>query len=176
MTEKIIIAGAGGQGVMLLGKIIAEAAMREKKFVTWLPAYGAEVRGGTAYCMVVVSDAHIGSPYIEKADSLIVMNEPSVAKFRDRIRKKGFLFINSSLAVSPAARDISLYEFPFTQTAADLGSIKVANMVALGFYLSKRDIVSTQTVAEVIKKMAPQGRKDLVEINQAALGAGYRHN
>lgn len=173
MTEKIIIAGAGGQGVMLLGKILAESAMRENRHVTWLPAYGAEVRGGTAYCMVVVSDHQIGSPYIERADTLIIMNEPSVARFIGRIRKKGLLFINSSLATFPGGKDVRLYEHPFTQNASQLGNIKVANMVALGFYLSKQNTVSVDTVLKTISKIAPAGRKDLVAINHAAVHAGY---
>jgi 2-oxoglutarate ferredoxin oxidoreductase subunit gamma len=85
VTEKIIIAGSGGQGIMLLGKVLAEAAMREKKNVTFLPAYGAEVRGGTAYCMVIISDEEIGSTYIEKADCLIAMNAPSLERFKGRV-------------------------------------------------------------------------------------------
>jgi 2-oxoglutarate ferredoxin oxidoreductase subunit gamma len=97
MMEKIIIAGAGGQGIMLLGRVLAEAAMRENKYVTWLPSYGAEVRGGTAYCMVVISHKEIGSPYIEEADTLIIMNNPSLEKFKDRIKKQGLLILNSSL-------------------------------------------------------------------------------
>jgi 2-oxoglutarate ferredoxin oxidoreductase subunit gamma len=86
MVEKIIIAGAGGQGIMLMGRMLAEAAMREDKFVTWMPSYGAAVRGGTAYCMVTISDEEISSPYIEKADTLIVMNNPSLKKFRNRVK------------------------------------------------------------------------------------------
>ncbi len=89
MLEKIIIAGAGGQGIMLLGKVLSEAAMRLDKYVTWLPSYGAEVRGGTAHCMVIVSDAEIGSPYVKEADTLIIMNAPSLKKFKNRIKNKG---------------------------------------------------------------------------------------
>lgn len=173
MTEKIIIAGAGGQGIMLLGKILAESAMRENKHVTWLPAYGAEVRGGTAYCMVVVSSQEIGSPYIEKADTLIIMNGPSGEKFSGRIRKKGLLFINSSLASSPHNKDVRLYEYPFTQIATRLGNIKVANMVALGYYLSKQKLVDHEAVLKTIEQVAPVGRRDLIEINHAAVRAGY---
>ena len=98
MTEKIIIAGSGGQGVMLLGKILAETAMQENKFVTWLPAYGAEVRGGTSHCMVIISDKEIGSPYVDKADTLIIMNQPSLERFKERRAPQGLLLINSSLA------------------------------------------------------------------------------
>ena len=100
MTERIIIAGAGGQGIMLLGKILATSIMEENKFVTWLPSYGAEVRGGTAHCLVVVSDEEIGSPYIKEADALIVMNSPSLMKFKGRLKNKGLLIANSSLMSS----------------------------------------------------------------------------
>ena len=95
MIYKIIIAGAGGQGVMLLGKILAEAAMREDKFVTWLPSYGAEVRGGTANCSVVISDEEIGSPIIGSADILIVLNEPSLVRFQKRVKNNGLIVVNS---------------------------------------------------------------------------------
>ena len=98
MTERVIIAGAGGQGIMLVGKVLAEAVMLEDKFVTWLPSYGADVRGGTAHCMVVISDKEIGSPYVAKADTLIIMNAPSLERFKGRIKNNGLRVINSSLA------------------------------------------------------------------------------
>ncbi|MDD4941640.1 MAG: 2-oxoacid:acceptor oxidoreductase family protein, partial [Candidatus Omnitrophica bacterium] len=93
MTHRIIIAGEGGQGIMLLGKVLAEAAMAEGKAVTYLPAYGSEVRGGTANCMLIVSDTEIGSPLVQEADSLIIMNEPSLVRFAGRLSKKGTAFI-----------------------------------------------------------------------------------
>lgn len=133
MTEKIIIAGSGGQGIMLLGKIIAESAMHEDKFVTWLPAYGAEVRGGTAHCMVIISDQEIGSPYVEKVDTLIVLNEPSLVKFKSRLTNKSLLIANSSLIEDKSVKG----EYhSFTDMAIKLGNVKVANMVALGYFIS----------------------------------------
>jgi 2-oxoglutarate ferredoxin oxidoreductase subunit gamma len=90
MINRIIFAGSGGQGIMLMGKLLAEAAMREGRQVTYLPAYGAEVRGGTANCMVIVSDAAIGSPFVEQADSLVIMNEPSLVRFSPYWRPKVF--------------------------------------------------------------------------------------
>jgi 2-oxoglutarate ferredoxin oxidoreductase subunit gamma len=161
---------------MLLGKVLAEAAMREGKYVTWLPAYGAEVRGGTAHCMVVVSDKEIGSPYIDKADALIVMNGPSLEKFKNRIRSKGLVIVNSSLAGGDAGRNFFTIKRPFTDIAIKLGNIKVANMVALGCFIAYKNIVDIKTIFKVISEMAPEDKKGLIEINKRALeeGAGLR--
>lgn len=174
MIEKIIIAGAGGQGIMLLGKVLAEAAMQAAKFVTWLPAYGAEVRGGTAYCMVVISDQAIGAPYIEEADSLIVMNEPSLEKFKTRLKRGGLLMMNSSLIHQDVLGRFKVSRRPFTDIAVKLGNIKVANMVALGCYLAIKKPVPLETVHQVIVKIAPVDKAKLIEINQKALNAGVK--
>ncbi len=174
MIEQIIIAGAGGQGIMLLGKVLAQAAMEENKYVTWLPAYGAEVRGGTAHCTVVISDQEIGSPHIDKPDTLIIMNSPSLEKFKDRIRNKGLLIMNSSLAAKYAHKNVDIVSQPFTDLAVKLGNIKVANMVALGCYISHKNIVQAKTMLRVISQMAPLDKKDLIEINQKALKEGMR--
>lgn len=180
MTEKIIVAGAGGQGVMLMGKVLAEAAMRENKYVTWLPSYGAEVRGGAAYSMIIISDAQIGSPYVDKADTLIVMNSPASIKFKDRLSPQGLLFINSSLIDTDgltqmaADKSVKIYALPFTDSAVNLGNIKAANMVALGAYLVKKKIVGIKTVLAAIKELAPADKKRFSAINKKALSAGLR--
>jgi len=171
MIEKIIIAGSGGQGIMLLGKVMAEAAMAEGKFVTWLPAYGAEVRGGTAHCMLVISDREIGSPYIDKADTLIIMNKPSFDKFSARVDKTGRMIINSSL-VDMQENTCRAEKFPFTEIAVKLGNVKVANMVALGCYLRTSKSLKIGSVLKAIRKMAPAGREDLISINEKALNTG----
>jgi len=174
MITKIIIAGAGGQGIMLLGKVIATAAMKENKFVTWLPAYGAEVRGGTANCAVIISDQPIGLPYIEQADFLLVMNEPSLLKFKGRVKKRGIIIVNNSLAKVSPIQHIRILEGPFTQTALEIGNIKTANMAALGFLLAHESIVGLKTVLAVIQEMAPAGKLDLVEINRKAVEEGIK--
>ena len=174
MTERIIIAGSGGQGIMLLGKILSEAAMREKKFVTWLPAYGAEVRGGTSHCMVVISDKEIGSPYVAKADTLIIMNAPSLERFKNRIREKGLLVINSSLVKKYKDSKLEVSQHPFTDIAEGLGNIKIANMAALGCFLAKRKIINLKSISEVISDIAPEAKKALVEINKKALEEGAK--
>lgn len=171
MTEKVIIAGSGGQGVMLLGKVLAESVMQEGKFVSWYPSYGAEVRGGTANCMVVISDSEISSPRVEKADTLVVLNEPSLNKFKPRLRDGGLLIINGSLAKSRVKQAIIL---PFSDLALGLGNLKVMNMIVLGCYLAQKKIVSINTVSKVIAAMAPQDKQQLVEINQKALKLGYK--
>ena len=175
MTERVIIAGAGGQGIMLLGKVLAEAAMRENKQVSWFPSYGAEVRGGTAYCMVVVSDQEIASPYVQEADTLIIMNQPSLERFKARIKKNGLLIINSSLANPDSEKAPAHFlKQPFTGLAIELGNIKVANIIALGYFLAQTKLVQPETVMKVIEDFAPQDKKELVEINQKALLIGTK--
>lgn len=172
MREELIISGAGGQGIMLLGKVLAEAAMLEGKHVTWLPSYGAEVRGGTAHCMVIISDEEIGSPYVAKADTLIIMNEPSLEKFRSRIKNKGFMVVNSSLAKADAPSSIRTAAHPFTDLAAGLGNIRVANMVALGCLSANKGTVALKSILSAIKKLAPAGKEELVKVNEEALRKG----
>lgn len=174
MIERIIIAGAGGQGIMLLGKVLAEAVMREDKFVTWLPAYGAEVRGGTAHCMVVISDQEIGSPYIEKADSLIIMNAQSLNKFKNRVLDNGLAILNSSLVPKYTDNKVSTLQRPFTDIAIKLGNIRVANMVALGCFVAEKNLVSLKTLFKVISDFAPEEKKHLVDINKKALEEGVK--
>lgn len=174
MIERIIIAGAGGQGIMLLGKVLAEAAMQEGKFVTWLPSYGAEVRGGTAHCMVVVSDSPIGSPYVQDADTLIIMNAPSLEKFKKRIKKKGLLILNSSLAAGFADKNFTVYPRPFSDIALRLGNIKVANMAALGYFIARKNTVDAGSVRAVMRRIAPADKKNLIAINEQALEEGMK--
>lgn len=172
MMERIIIAGAGGQGIMLLGKVLAVAAMKEKRYVTWLPSYGAEVRGGTAHCMVIISDQEISSPYIDKADSLIIMNRPSLEKFKSRIKNRGLLFLNSSLVSGKGYRNARTNKFPFTEVAVKLGNIRVANMIALGAFIAKKNPVSLESAKAAVSDIAPAHKKHLIDINLKALKEG----
>ncbi|MCX5714672.1 MAG: 2-oxoacid:acceptor oxidoreductase family protein [Candidatus Omnitrophica bacterium] len=174
MTERIIIAGAGGQGIMLSGKILAEAAMQEGKCVTWLPAYGPEVRGGTAYCMVIISDSQIGSPYITEADTLIILNGLSFQKFKSRVKKNGLIIANSSFELGVSQKGARSLRYPFTDLAIKQGNVKVANMIALGSYLGYKTIIATKTIFETIRRMAPADKKELIEINRQAFMQGLR--
>ena len=175
MIERIIIAGSGGQGIMLVGRVLAEAAMRENKYVTWLPAYGAEVRGGTAHCMVIISDTDIGSPYIDKADTLIIMNNNSFHRFKNRIENNGLLIINSSLVDTGINKGkYSIRQYSFTDIAIRLGNIKVANMVALGCFVAEKNIVEAKSISKVIETLAPPDKRGLIEINKKALQEGMK--
>jgi 2-oxoglutarate ferredoxin oxidoreductase subunit gamma len=175
MIERVIISGSGGQGIMLLGKILAQGALCEDKFVTWFPSYGAEVRGGTAHCMVIISDEEIGSPYIAKADTLIAMNALSVARFLGRLKKGGLFLANgSSFCPELKSRQKDALYFPFSDIALKLGNIKVANMVALGSYLAKKNILALESVHRAIYEFAPSDKKELIAINKKALSKGWR--
>jgi len=176
MIERIIIAGSGGQGVMLLGKVLAQTAMLEGKQVTWFPAYGPEVRGGTSHCMVTISDREIGSPYITKADTLIILNHPSLEKFKGMISNKGLLILNSSLAKLDADTKIKILQFPFTDMAIKLGNIKVANMVALGCFAVAKKVIKVKNILKVFKSIAPAGNLKILEVNQQALEEAQRLN
>lgn len=172
MTAKIIIAGSGGQGIMLLGKVLAMCAMKETKFVTWLPAYGAEVRGGSAHCSVIISNEPIGSPYIGTADILIAMNALSLTKFRARLKAGGLLLVNSSLVDEKIIGKGRILALGLTENAATLGNIKTANMIALGALIAATKVVGLKTALGVISEMAPAGKKELITINEQALRQG----
>ncbi|MFH1046424.1 MAG: 2-oxoacid:acceptor oxidoreductase family protein [Candidatus Omnitrophota bacterium] len=177
MKESIICAGFGGQGVMLLGKVLAQAALEEKKQLTWIPSYGSAMRGGTAFCMVVIADHEIASPYVDTCDTLFVFNQPSWAAFKARVKKGGLVILNSTLIHDqrpPATLQIS--PAPFTEIASALGDVRVANMVALGRYLKEKDILHRETVLRVFSAMAPKNKPHLLELNQKALEKGYNYS
>jgi 2-oxoglutarate ferredoxin oxidoreductase subunit gamma len=157
---------------MLLGKILASAAAMENKYVTWMPSYGAEVRGGAAYCMVVVSTQEIGSPYIEEADSMIIMNAPSLKKFASRLKSGGLILINSSLAKDISKNNIKKAVYPFTDLAFKLGNIKVANIIALGCFLKIKKLIRPISILSIMKKFAPPDKKELLLVNEKALKEG----
>ena len=172
VNESIICAGFGGQGIMVLGKVIAEAGMLAGFNVTWLPSYGAEVRGGTAHSAIKISTKAIGSPYVSKADVAIVMNGPSLDKFEKRIKEGGLLILNTSLATdSPKRKDIEIIEVPLTDEAIGLGNVRVANMIAAGVLAKARGIFSEKILGEIIKKMAGK-KEELIPINIKAVKRG----
>jgi 2-oxoglutarate ferredoxin oxidoreductase subunit gamma len=171
--EELLCAGFGGQGIMFLGKLLAQAAMIRGLNVTYLPSYGAEVRGGTAHCNVILSSDEIASPVVGMPTSVIVMNHPSLLKFEERVRPGGLLIVNTSLALSSASRqDIVILEIPATDMADSLGTVQVANMVALGCYLQQRPVVPLSVVIESLAEVLPKRRHDLLRLNQAALRDG----
>ncbi|NOZ22987.1 MAG: 2-oxoacid:ferredoxin oxidoreductase subunit gamma [Planctomycetes bacterium] len=171
MTERIIMAGFGGQGLMLLGKLLAQVAMQEGKHATFFPSYGTEVRGGTANCHVVISDDEIFSPVVEDADALIIMNQASCKRFEDRLKPDGWIVYNSSM-VEPHNSNGHSLGIPATQTAVELGSIKVGNMVMVGAYNAMKHIVSPDGIIEYLKRSLTGRKAPLVEINEKALARG----
>ena len=173
MLIKTVFAGFGGQGVLSMGLNLAQAAMLEGKNVTYLPSYGAEVRGGTANCTVAVSDEEIASPVASSPDFIIAMNQPSLVRFQNQIQSGGVLFINSSLFEAEISRgDIEIVRVPANSIAEELGSPKSANMVMLGAFTKKSNLVSVSSVIEELKSTLKKKQK-LIAINKKALLAGY---
>lgn len=175
MREELIISGFGGQGILLAGKLLTYAAMLDGRGVTYLPSYGVEVRGGTAYCNVVISDEEVASPIIATAATVIAMNTPSVVRFEPRVAAGGTLLINSSLVEKPPGRkDIRVINVPATAAADGLGNVKVANMVMIGAYISEKKILSREKLYEALDRVLPAHRRPLYEINCTAIEEGYR--
>jgi 2-oxoglutarate ferredoxin oxidoreductase subunit gamma len=173
-NERILCAGFGGQGVMSLGQLLAYAGMIENKHVTWLPSYGPEMRGGTAYCSVVVSDTPVGSPIVTRnAGCVIVMNLPSLLKFEPSVAPGGVLLVNSSLIDTTGVRkDIHAYAIPANDLAADCGNARAANMVMLGAYLAISKVVSIDSVILAFAKVFGQKAERLLDLNICALHRG----
>ena len=173
MLIKSIFAGFGGQGVLSMGLSLAEAAMLEGKNVTYLPSYGAEVRGGTANCTVAISDEEIASPVASSPDFVVAMNHPSMIRFQNHIESGGALFINSSLIEAEISRgDIDIIQVPANSIAEELGSPKSANMVMLGAFTKKSNLVSLSTLVEGLENTFKK-KKKLIAVNRKALTAGY---
>lgn len=173
MTHEIIFAGFGGQGVMLMGQMLAYAGMVEDKQVSWLPSYGPEMRGGTANCTVVVSDQTVGSPLITHPQVLIAMNLPSLDKFEDSVKPGGLLIYNSSLITrAPKRDDITILKVPANELANELGNDRVANMVVLGALLGQIPMVSKESILAALRHTLPEHRHNLLPLNEAALEKG----
>ena len=173
MLIKTVFAGFGGQGVLSMGLNLAQAAMMEGKNVTFLPAYGVEVRGGTANCTVAISDEEIASPVASAPEFLVAMNQPSVFRFQNQVESGGVLLINSTLIEVEISRgDIEVIRVPAGDIAEKLESPKSANMVMLGAFIKKSNIVSISAIIEELKNTL-KGKEKLIAINEKALMAGY---
>ena len=174
MTEKIILAGFGGQGMMLFGKLLAQAAMSDGKHVTYFPSYGTEVRGGTAVYYLIISTEEIFSPLIEEADTLIVMNQPSYQKYKDMVKPDGLLLLNSSMIKLDSLPDINTYQVPATEVASKLGNVLVSNIVMLGAYLSIKKLFSAGLILDQLQAMLKGKKGNLLAINKQALESGMQ--
>ena len=173
MYQDVMIAGFGGQGVLLAGKLLAHAGMLEGKQVTWFPSYGAEIRGGTANCTVIIADEEIGSPVIMNPSAMLILNDASFVKFEPRISTGGLLFLNTSLVNRPSSRpDITRIDVRANDIARDLGDIRIANMVMLGAFLRKTGVVTLGSVLNALKAVLPPRRHSLLPLNEHALQCG----
>jgi 2-oxoglutarate ferredoxin oxidoreductase subunit gamma len=176
MLIKTIFSGFGGQGVLSMGYTFANAAMREGKHVTYLPSYGAEVRGGTANCTVSISDEEIASPVASEPEFVVSMNQPSFAKFQSLIQSGGLIVVNSSMVnVSSLRGDIEVVEVPTSELAEKLGNLKTANMVMLGAFIKVSNLVSFPRLLKNLSEILGAGRSRLLKTNQRALEEGYNH-
>lgn len=174
METKVICAGFGGQGVMSMGQLLAYAGMLENKNVSWLPSYGPEMRGGTANCAVIVADEEISSPVISKdADIAVIMNLPSLAKFKDDVKPGGKIFINKSLIEEKVDRDdVEVYYIDANAVALDAGNPKAANLVMLGAVIGSSEVVDTESVLEAFKQVFGPSKEKFIPLNREALNKG----
>ena len=173
MLEQNIFAGFGGQGVLLMGQLLAYAGMLEDKEVSWLPSYGPEMRGGTANCSVVVSDSPVASPIVTMATTVVAMNRPSLDKFEDSVLPDGKLFINSSIIDKKSDRgDVEVYYVTCNEIAEELGNPRVANMVMLGAYIEKTKCVDFESVLQALLYKLGEKKAHLIPLNREALNKG----
>ncbi|MCK4352242.1 2-oxoacid:acceptor oxidoreductase family protein [candidate division WOR-3 bacterium] len=173
MRQEVIIAGFGGQGVIKAGVLLATSAMNEGKHCTHFPSYGAEMRGGTANCSVIISTDEIASPVVTEPDTVIAMNEPSLDKFEPRLKKGGLLIYNSSLiSRKPKRNDIEVLAVPANEIAEKLGTVKCANMAVVGAYISKTKAIALESIKSSLPTVFYKLKQDFININKNALDKG----
>ena len=172
---EIVIAGFGGQGLLFSGKVLAYAGLLEGRELSWLPSYGPEMRGGTANCNVILSDAPVGSPIVNTPNVLMVMNNPSLEKYENAVQPGGKIFLDSTLIGRRVERtDVEAYYIPATKLAMDMGAPTLANMILLGALIEKTGCVCEQSLAEALHKVIPPRKAELFDLNLQALTAGRR--
>ncbi len=178
MEKDFIIAGFGGQGVLLAGEVLANGFMLDDKKVTWYPSYGAEMRGGTVNCSVVMADEEVSAVQKSHADYIVVLNQASFDRFIPIVRKGGTIIVNTSLAKEVRTRDDINYVFaPITQMAEkNLGNIKMSNILALGILSSVSGLISLDTLEKALYNVIPPHRKNLIPKNIEALKLGYEYD
>lgn len=176
MEKSFVIAGFGGQGVMLAGKLLAQAGVNCGLEVTWLPSYGPEMRGGTANCTVLLSDEPIGSPVVDHPTALVAMNLPSLDRFEKTVAAAGVIVVNSSLINRSIERnDVQVLSVPANDIAVSLGNPKVANVVTLGAVVKVTEIIPFELIKDAIVRMLGENiyGSELISVNEQALSAGY---
>jgi 2-oxoglutarate ferredoxin oxidoreductase subunit gamma len=176
MSLKTVFSGFGGQGVLMMGYVLAWAGMHENKYVTFLPAYGAEVRGGTANCTVVVSESEIASPVASTPEFVVAMNYPSMVKYQNMVKSEGILFLNSDLiSEAPQRDDIKVVRVPSNSLAHNMGNDRVLNMVMLGAMGAATGIVSQKALEQAVETVLEGKKRQLIEMNQRALVHGAQY-
>jgi len=173
MTKEFFMAGHGGQGIVLMGSLLARAAMAEGKEATFFPTYGAEVRGGTANCSLILSTEEIASPVVDRPDVLVVMNERSLHTHGPRLIDGGLLFLNRSLIPVEFDRpNVTVISVPAGEIAAELGTPQIANMVMLGVTVAVTQVVERSTLRKTLEQTLPAHRRHLQELNEEAMDRG----
>jgi 2-oxoglutarate ferredoxin oxidoreductase subunit gamma len=173
MTEEIIIAGFGGQGVLSMGKIIAYSGVMDNKEVTWFPSYGPEMRGGTANVTVIISDTRISSPVIQEFDSAIILNQQSMDKFEKAVKPGGTLLYDPNGIIHPPKRtDINVYKVEGTRTAVEMGNPKIFNMIVVGSFMKVKPILSMDNIEKGLEKSLPPRYHKLIPLNLEAIRKG----
>ncbi len=170
MHERILIAGSGGQGILFTGKLLAQSALKTAPFITFFPAYGAEVRGGTCSCQIIFSTEEIGSPIAETFSAILVMNQPSVDRFADKLEDDGIAVLNKSLC--ELREDKRFIYVPATKIAEKLGSPQSANLVMLGAFLARHPVVPIRAVEAQIAAISSGRKQSLMETNLKAFASG----
>lgn len=173
MTEEIIIAGFGGQGVLSMGKILAYSGMMQDQEVSWMPAYGPEMRGGTANVTVIISDDRVSSPVLTKFDTAIILNQQSLDKFESMVKPGGVLiYDNNGIQRLPSRKDINIYCVEAAAEASKMGSTRTFNMIVLGAYMKVKPIVTVANVIKGLKKSLPARHHHMLPENEAAINRG----
>lgn len=176
MTEEIIIAGFGGQGVLSMGKILAYSGIMQDQEVSWMPSYGPEMRGGTANVTVIVSDERISSPILNFYDTAIILNQQSMDKFEATVKPGGLLLYDpNGITKHPDRKDINIIKIEAARLAAEMGNTKIFNMIVLGAYLNAKPIVKLENVILGLKKSLPERYHKLIPMNEAAVKAGMEN-
>jgi 2-oxoglutarate ferredoxin oxidoreductase subunit gamma len=174
MESSIIIAGFGGQGVLFAGQLLAYAGMDAGRFVTWIPSYGPEMRGGTAHCVVIISDEPVGAPIVAQPDIAVALNRPSFDKYQPLVKPGGLLVVNSSLVETEASRaGIDVVHVAANAIAEEWGTVKMLNMAAIGALLAARPVLPLGAVEQALADHLPAGKQHLLEANIQVLRHGY---
>ena len=176
MNHAAIMAGFGGQGILMIGNLLAVGAIKQDLNVTFFPSYGVEMRGGTANCTVTISDREVGSPVTATPHGVIAMNEPSVAKFGPRVLPGGLVLLNSSMAPGNTfeKEGVEVVRLPCNEIARELGNAKLASMIALGGYVGRTGLLEIDTLAKALPEVLPEKVHKLIPQNVQALEEGAK--